>query len=153
MIVLSWIWPACFPMDIHQAETSLNEAENSLTSAYNAVSQADRAGANVTDLVDKLNIAAALLANAYGLSRSGNYDQAISYSTRSSQDASEVQTEAESRQSVAQNSQNERLFLSSAASGVGLSVLFFSGLFLWRFMKRTYRKRILQLRPETRATG
>ena len=139
-------------MDIRQADASLNEAENSLTSAYNAVARADRAGANVTDLVNKLNVAAALLAKAYGLSQSGNYDQAISYSIKSSQDTSEVQTEAESRQSVAQNAQNGRLFLSSAVSSVGLSVLFFSSLFLWRFMKRRYRKRILQLRPETRAT-
>jgi len=138
----------CFAADRIDAETALVGTENALASAYEAVAEVERAGANVSELLVKLEIAGNLLAQAYNAFRLGDYEDAYLYAINASNTVGGVVSEASSLKLKNENAYSERLFLTVAMSSAGLSVLFVLSLFGWRFLKNKYVDRILGMKPE-----
>jgi len=150
-LVFSWFVQACFAVDKVDADGALIDAENVLASAYVAVAEAKRAGANVSELLVKLDFAGTLLADAYNAYRLGDYDEAYLYATNCSGKVNGIVSEAASLKLEAENAYSEKLFSTEVLSSVGLCLLFVLSLFGWRFLKKKYLKRVLEMKPEMEA--
>lgn len=148
ILLFAWFIQACFAVDQVDAEESLIKAENDLASAYVVVAEAERAGANVFELLFRLEFAGALLASANNSYRVGDYDMAYLHATNCSNTVDGVVVEAAGLKLEAGEAYGERLFLTAALSSAGLSGLFVLSLFAWRFFRGKYVKRVLGMKPE-----
>ncbi|MEM3640355.1 MAG: hypothetical protein QXQ94_08350 [Candidatus Bathyarchaeia archaeon] len=138
----------CAAAERDEAQTALNHAENALASAYLAVFNAEKAGANVSSLISKLDVAADWLARANNAFRLGDYNEAREFANICINNVEDLADEAEILMLVAQKSLSEKLFWSAAYSSIGISFLFVFSLFGWRYLKRFYIKRVLKMKPE-----
>jgi hypothetical protein len=130
------------------AEAKIGEAEGAFISAYEAVLDAERAGANVSDLIVKLNEAAKLLAEAENAYRIGNFSEAASKAEECSGSADSVRDEALTLKgealAVRQNIFLQNLSITLVGSAVFLIFLFF----VWDWFKRFYSKKLMKMKPE-----
>ena len=147
--VESFSMSTCFAADRTIADQALANAENDLTSAYHALTKAQDAGANVSDLFGKFNIAAGTLADAYNSYRTGDYERARTFALNCSDSVDGIVGRAASLQLEAENSAREELLLNAVVSTIGSAVLVVLGLLGWKYLKRAYLKRILLMKPET----
>lgn len=147
VLFFSWFVQVCFA-DADEAEEALIDAEEGLASAYVVVAEAEDAGANVSELVVKLEFAGALLAEAYNSNRTGDYDEAYSLAVDCSECVNGVVDEALGLKLEAENVYRGRLFVTAAVSSAALCVFFVLSLFGWRFLKGRYFKRVLGMKPE-----
>ena len=154
MFILMFLWFAhvCFAVDKAAADEALIDAENDLVSAYVAVAEAEDTGANVSELLAKLKIAGNLLGDASISYRLSDYDDAYSCAVNCSNTVNGVISEASSLIEEAEQVYKERLFATVAMSSAGLGVLFVLSLFAWRFLKKKYFKRVLEMKPEVGKT-
>jgi hypothetical protein len=148
ILVFSWFVHVCFAVDKAEAEKVLVEAENDLVSAYVVVGEADKAGANVSELLVRLRFAGTLLAQACNTNRTGDYDKAYSFAIDCSESVDGIADEALGLKLEAENACSGRLFMTGAVSTVALSVLFVLSLFGWRFLKKKYVERVLGMKPK-----
>jgi hypothetical protein len=149
-LALALFTHSCLAVDRRSAEEALANAESDLASAYGAVAEAERAGANVSELFDKLRLAGDLLAEANNTCRLGDYDVAYSYAINCSDTVEGIASQALDMKLEAEKTCSERLFFTAALSSIGLSALFVVSLFGWRFFKRKYVRRVLGMKPEVR---
>lgn len=128
------------------ASLKIAEAENALRVAAKIVIEAEKVGANVSELVADLNRAADLLADAVTASANGNDGQATSLAENSKSLAENVSAEASELKSL--YSQSNILLSTVAFSGLG--ILVFLGILaaIWIAFKRAYTRRMLKMRPE-----
>ena len=150
VLLLSFPLQNCFGIDRIVVDQALSGAENALASCYVAVADAERAGANASDLTFRLNLAGELLAKAYNAYRLGEYDAAYSYASNCSSSISEIVSNATDLKQKAETAYDNRLFYTAAVSILALSLLFVLSLFGWRFLKEQYLKRVLGMKPEVR---
>lgn len=148
-LALALFTHTCLAVDRRSTEALAN-AESDLASAYGAVAEAERAGANVSGLLDKLRLAGDLLAEANNTCRLGDYDGAYSYATNCSDTVEGIASQALYMKLEAEKTRSERLFFTASLSSIGLSALFVASLFGWRLLKRKYVKRVLGMKPEVR---
>jgi len=66
----------CVFAQADQTSSKLQTANTAVGRAFNAVLDAEKAGANVTDLLSQLNVAAGILAQAENLYRTGDFNTA-----------------------------------------------------------------------------
>lgn len=131
-----------------EAETKIEEVEGALTSAFVAVLSAERSGADVSDLLIKLDSAGEFLAEARMCYRNGDFEGAVYYANVSVQMVLGLVEEAERSEASALDEFNERLFETAAVSSVAVSVII-SGCFVgWGLFKRRYFRRVLEMKPE-----
>ena len=140
--------PLCFAVDASQASKAISQAEQDLNGAYINVSEADRAGADVSLLLDRLNSAGAYLSNADSLFKAGNYEDAVTLATECSYTVRGVADEAETLKSYAQGIHSNIIFWSFFVSIVGLISVIVLGFWGWGFLKRRYSRELLNRRPE-----
>jgi hypothetical protein len=138
----------CSAASNDEAWQAMESAESELASAYVAVAEAQGAGANVTELVSRLELAGALLTNARNAHAAGKYDESYSFAVDCSNGVRGIAYEASNLKSQAQTSSYGRLFLTAAISGVALCAFVISCFFGWRFFRKRYTKRLLDLKPE-----
>jgi len=138
----------CFAIGQVDAEEMLNKAENDLASAYASVKEADFVGANVLELLNKLEFAGDLLAEANNAYRIGDYEKAFSLALNCSDTVDNVVQEALTLKSETEEAQGQKLLFTAGVSSACLSVLFVLSLFGWRFLKKAYLKRVLEMKPE-----
>ena len=151
ILMFSWFVHACFAADKVAVDGALIDAENDLSSAYVAVGEAEKAGANVSELLVELRFAGTLLAeayNTYNTNRTDNYDKPYLLAINCSEGVNGIVDEASSLKLEAENAYSGKLFMTAAVSSAALCVFFVLGLFGWRFLKRRYLKRILRMKPE-----
>jgi hypothetical protein len=150
MFILMFFWFAhvCFAVDKAAVDGALIDAESDLVSAYVVVGEAEKAGANVSELLVKLRFAGTLLAQAYNTNRTGDYDKAYSFAINCSESVDGTADEALGLKLEAEKAYSGRLFMTGAVSTVALSVLFVLSLFGWRFWKNRYYKRVLEMKPK-----
>ncbi|MEM2562278.1 MAG: hypothetical protein QXT06_08125, partial [Candidatus Bathyarchaeia archaeon] len=79
VVLLSHLLQICVAEERDEAQNALNKAESALASAYLAVFNAENAGANISSLISKLDVAADWLARANNAFRLGNYDEAYNF--------------------------------------------------------------------------
>jgi hypothetical protein len=145
ILILSWFVHVCFA---DKAEKALVDAENDLVSVYVAIGEAEKVGANVSELLVKLRFAGTLLAQAYNANRTGDYGKAYSFAIDCSESVDGIVDEALGLKLEAEKAYSGRLFMTTAVSSVALCVLFVSSLFGWRSLKKKYVERILGMKPK-----
>ena len=123
-------------------------ASSAVEQAFNAVLSAEKAGANVTGLLEQLTAATGLLAQAENSFRNGDKIAAANYAVQVIPIAQQVAgqaTTAEESATVA----NQHVFEFTVTFVVIGSILFILGLFLvWRLFKRRYVNKMLEAKPE-----
>ena len=130
------------------AEAKLQAANNTVTYAFNAVLDAERAGANVTDLLVQLNNAAGILAQAENSYRTGDSNTAAAQADSVLPIAQEVTTSAQDAKQTALVSGQNAFWSTIAFTVIGAFVFVLALLLVWRRFKRAYIKKLLAMKPE-----
>ncbi len=126
----------------------LLQADASVGHAFTAVLDAEKAGANVTGLLNQLNVAADLLAQADNLYRSGDVAGATNALNQVLPITQQVAVQTATAESNAKTASQNALVLTVVFSVVG-SILFVLVLFwVWRAFKKRYISRMLASKPE-----
>ncbi len=133
---------------IDQTSSKLRTAEIGVEQAFSAVLDAEKAGANVTDILSQLNYADIVLARAENSYRAGYLIQAGIQADSVLPIASHVTIDAQNaKQTAIANVQNAS-YASIAFTIIG-SVIFVLVLFVvWRLFRRRYIKNLSQAKPE-----
>lgn len=147
-IALSLLVNSCFAIDKAEAESALAKAESDLSAGYAAVAEAERAGANVAELLARLRLGGKLLAEAMNAYKIGDYERAYSFAVNCSETVANIVYEAFDLKKLAEEDYSERLLFNAEISSVGLSILLVLSLFGWRFLKEKYFKLVLKMKPE-----
>ncbi len=133
---------------IDHATSKLQTSKTVVEQAFNSVSCAEKAHVNVTSLLEQLNTAASLLAQAENFYRIGDLDVAVNFADQASQVAQQVGAQANAAQEAATKSVQTAFWVTVASVAVG-SFLLILGLFLgWRLFKKRYINIILDAKPE-----
>ena len=131
-----------------QTSSQLQTANNAVGQAFNAVLAAEKAGTNVTSLLNQLNNANSLLAQAENAYRIGDDNTAAKDASAVLPIAQEVTTEAQTAKQTASTSRQTG-FLSTIAITIVAAVIFVLALFMvWRRFKRNYIKSLSEAKPE-----
>jgi hypothetical protein len=140
--------PVCFAVDAAKASDAISQAERDLGSAYAAVAEAEGAGANVSALLDKLNAGGVFLSEAHSAFEIGDYGGAFSSAVACSGAVGGVVDDAARLKENAGIAHNAVLLLTAVVSGIGVGVLLVCAFIFWRFLKRWYFRRVLEMKPE-----
>jgi len=130
------------------AASAINQAEESVTSAYEAVLDAEQAGANVSGLLARLNVAGEYLANAYIWHRLGDFENAIRFADLCYDVGEEVRNEAVELKNEAYGSWVTDLVMRMTGSMIGVVIIVFLSFLVWGAFKRRYKERVLGMKPE-----
>lgn len=138
-------------MPMHSASASSNqevalsiisEAEQTMARAYEAVLDAERAGAEVSGLLAKLNDAAGVLSEGHMILKVGDFEEAIRLAELSSELGWEVEGNAEWLQVEAENEHANRRRWFLAGSATGVTIVSIASLLGYAYFKRRYYGRI-----------
>jgi len=121
---------------------ALTEAEEALVSTHEAVLEAEQAGANVSGLLDKLNLGAEYLAEAYVWYRLGVSENASRFAGLCSDVIGGVSSEAVELRDEAKRLGEANFVVNMIRSVVGVIVVFVSCSIVWLIFRRRYRRRV-----------
>jgi len=131
-----------------EAELEIQEAEARLSSAFVAVLEAEKNGADVSDLLARLNSGGGFLAEARTCYRNGDFDGAVSNALLSVQSVEGLVEEVEELKALAIAEYGERSFLTMTGSGVAVVVIVLGSVVVWLLFKRRYLAKVLEMKPE-----
>lgn len=120
------------------AASAISQAEEAVASAYEAVLEAERAKANISKLLDLLNVATKNLTMAHILYKLDDFEEATRLAGNSSKIGEEVRSAAEELKIEAQESWITSLRIRIASSVVGVIIVISGTLVAWRVFKRRY---------------
>lgn len=151
ILVLFLILVANFQIVSAQAnaeETSIQNANVAINQAFTNVLEAEKAGGNVTELLNRLNVAGQLLADVQNAFRSGSLTGVASKANSAKQIADQVNTEAlklkEASLTLTRNS-----FWFTLTFSIGGAIVFgLVMLLIWQRFRRSYLKKLLSMKPE-----
>jgi hypothetical protein len=123
-------------------------AEETVIEAYEAVLEAETVGADVSGLLDRLDAAGAYLALARMCSRTGNMEGALGNASLSGEALDRLVQEAWSLRDKAVREAGERFWMAIGGSVVGVAMVICGGWLGWRWFKKRYSHRSLELKPE-----
>jgi hypothetical protein len=127
---------------------ALQTANDETNAAFNAVLAAEKSGANVTNLVDRLSVGADLLAQAEMAFRKGDSNTAVSKANDAISIAQEVKSSAQSAQHSAIASKQNTFLFTVGASLVGCLILILALFLVWHRIKKYYVRDFGEARPE-----
>lgn len=130
-----------------EARQALEEAEVDLDSAFKAVVAAERAGANVAELLNRLNVADGFLSEGYVDYWGGDYSGAVSLAASCSANLGGVIGDAGVLQSSAERAQYDKLLSTVIATSVGLIALIMLSFLGWGVLKKWFSNRVSSLKP------
>ncbi len=130
------------------AVSAVDRAEAAVASAYEAVLDAEEAGADVSGLLVRLNVAGGYLAEAHVWFGLGDFDEAVRFADLCYDAVEDVSGEAFELRNEAHGLWATDFVVRMVGSMVGVVVVVFLGFVVWRVFKRRYRRRVLGLRPE-----
>jgi len=122
-----------------EAASALERAETALASSYLAVSEAEKAGANVTVLLRKLNDAGLFLDKAHQEYRVGNLSGSIYFAEISYNISSETASRAIRLKDLAASEAARNFWFAVATSSVSIGAIVFLSSRLWRRFKHWYQ--------------
>lgn len=128
--------------------TPLTEAEKAFSSSYEIVSAAEEAGANVSSLIDQLNVGGDYLSEAYVWYRLGNSENANHFASLCYNIAENVRSDALALRDKAKSLRDAEFVATAFGSAVGVIVVVVSCFVVWRIFKYRYRRQVLGLKPE-----
>lgn len=150
LALLSLLVPLGFAVNSDEAAGAVNQAEADLGSAFAAVAEAEQAGANVSALVAKLDVAGGFLTQAHSALKTGNYENAFSFAQACSDAIEGVAADAAHLKLTAEKAQADSFLLAAIGSSVGLVLLCVFGFMGWRLLKKWYLSRLMDMQPEIR---
>jgi hypothetical protein len=127
---------------------TLQTANDEINGAFNAVLAAEKSGANVTNLADRLSVGADFLAQAEMAFRKGDSNTAVSKANEAISVAGEVNLSAQSAQISASTSAQNAFLITIGASVAGCVVLVLVLFFVWRRIRKNYVRDFGAARPE-----
>jgi succinate dehydrogenase hydrophobic anchor subunit len=139
----------CVFAEVDQSSLKVAEAENAVDLAFSAVLGAEHAGANVTDLLARLNYAGELLAQAEiavrkeDSSAGAKADGTVSI-------ANEVEAAAVAAEKEALDDALNGFWSSVAFSVVGVVVFVLALFLVWSRFRRRYHGGLLEAKPEVK---
>jgi hypothetical protein len=128
--------------------SSISAAEDALQRAFVAVLDAENAGANVSALLFKLNVAGENLTDAEMAYKSGSPIEAVSKAEECSALANGVIDEASALKNSALADARRSEWQTFTLSGVGAFVILIVLACVWVIFKRSYDGKLLGMRPE-----
>jgi hypothetical protein len=141
--------PVCFAIDELTAMSAINQAEIKLNTSFIAVMEAEDAGGDITHLLADLHLAGDYLTDAYLAFRNKDYDDSYLFALDCVDTSEEIDIDANQIKLIAENTEREFLLLTVAVSGIGVILLIIFSIFIWRFLKIRYYKKVLEMKPET----
>lgn len=147
-LLLSVSFSQVCAVDEDEAAQGLADAEEALVSAYGTVLEAEEAGANVSSLLNKLNVGGEYLAEAYDWYRLGVFENASAYANLCRELVSGVSSEAVELKDKAEVLKREDSLFRVFGSAVGVGTILVVGFVVWRVFRRRYFRRALELKPE-----
>jgi hypothetical protein len=133
--------------------SKLQAANAAIDGAFNAVLGAEKAGANVTDLLAQLNIAGGDLAQAENSYRTGNFSAAAIQADSVLPIAQGITASAQNAKQTALVSAQNSFWFTIAFTGIGASLFVLVLFKVWNRLKRGYKKKLLGLKPEVVGNG
>ena len=130
------------------ATSAISRAEDVVASAYEDVLQAEGSGANVSNLLIRLNEAGELLAQAHVSYRLEDFNGAARLANLGSQIGEEVRVEAFELRDQAVLEASRRFRWTMIGSILGVAIVVGASFLGWRIFKRCYYRRVLGMRPE-----
>jgi len=130
------------------ASASVGEADVAVRQAFNATLDAERAGANVSGLILRLNEAGGILVEAEMALGKGNSSEAFSKAGQCVGIAESVRSDADAlRVSALDEAQTVFwTYLTFSVAGIAAFVVVLA--LVWRRFKRGYVRKVLGMRPE-----
>jgi len=135
-----------------EASSSVGEADVAVRRAFNATLEAERAGANVSGLIVRLNEAGGILVEAEMALGNGNSSEAAGKAVQCIGIAQSVKSDADVLKASALDGARTVFWASLAFSVVGIVAFVVVLVLVWRWFKRGYVRRMLGMKPEV-ATG
>jgi hypothetical protein len=123
----------------NEAEIKIGEAENALISAYEAVSEAEKAGANITDLLSNLAEAGELLSKAKSV-LSTNESAAADLAVESQAKLNGFSAEADALRVAAAQQLYWDFMVNFVGSIIGSVAVIVGGFAVWTVLKKKYEK-------------
>jgi predicted DNA repair protein MutK len=142
-LLLSMLTPVCFAVDVDQARSSVSRAEQTLGSVYFQVADAAASGADVSGLLNKLDVAGSYLSEAFAALKRDDYEQALQKAASCENELTGLEEQAVSLKAEAKDASDLGLSERVIGSVIGLVLVIVLGFFGWRILKRTYLKRSL----------
>jgi len=130
------------------AASAIDKAEAAVVSAYEAVLGAEQAGANVSGLLARLNVAGEYLANGHIWHGLGDFENATRFANLCYDIGEEVRNEAVELKNEAHGLWVWNLWVRMTISMVGVVSVVFLSFLVWRSFKRRYQRRVLGMKPE-----
>ena len=131
-----------------QATFRIQNANAAVNQAFNEVWEAEKAGVNVDTLLNQLSHTATLLANAENAYRAGNFSISISYANAVLPITQQVLLAAQTQKQAALDSNQIMFPLTAFTSVLASIILVVVLLFVWKWLKSRYIKRIYESKPE-----
>jgi hypothetical protein len=135
-------------VDEDAAAMVLVDVEEVSVSAFNAALMAEDAGADISGLLERLNVGGDYLAEALNLYRLGAYDDASQYANLCREAVGDVASEAIVLREEAERVGEADFTFVLFRSVIGVVVVLILGFVIWRVVKRRYGNSVLRLRPE-----
>lgn len=137
---------ASAPSSQEAAISTISEAEQMMAKAYEAVLDAEKAGANASGLLARLNEGAELLSEAHMAFEVEDFEEALRSANLASEVGFEVLGEAELLEVEAVNARVNRMRVSMVGSALGVSFVIIAGLLGYGYFKRRYYRRLLKMK-------
>ena len=128
--------------------TQLQAANTAVEQAFNSVSAVEKAGANVTGLLEQLNIATDLLAQAENSYRTGDTSAAANYVDQAVPIAQQVKAQTIAIKNSAISSKQTTFVFTVVFVVISSEVFILSLFFVWRLFKKNYINKMLESKPE-----
>jgi len=130
------------------ASASVGEADVAVRQAFNATLDAERAGANVSGLILRLNEAGEILTEAEMALGTGNSSEAASKAVQCIGIAESVKGDAVVLKASALDEAQTVFWMSLTFSVVGIAVFVVVLMLVWRWFKGGYVRKMLGMKPE-----
>jgi len=140
--------PESSASDSDSASLAIKQAEATMASAYEAILEAEQVGANVSDLLARLNVAAENLANAHVCHGLGDFENATRFANLCYDIGKEVRNEAYELRIEAYGPDVISRLVENIGSIIGIIGIIYAGFLGWHVFKRRYHKRLLRMKPE-----
>jgi hypothetical protein len=131
-----------------EASSSVGEADVAVRQAFNATLDAERAGANVSGLILRLNKAGDALREAENALRDGNSSEAAGEAGQCIGIAESVRSDADVLKASALDEAQTVFWTSLTFSVVSIAAFAVILVLVWRWFKRRYTRKVLGMKPE-----
>lgn len=132
------------------AAAAISEAENSLVFGFEDVLEAEYVGADISGLLERLDEAGVLLADAKMHYRNGNYSGAVYFAELVSGSLVGLEDEAVGLANSVAVERGQMISWIVAGSVVGFCCVAFIGLWGWGYVRDLYIQKVLEMKPEVK---